>query len=484
MLIFEKSHKGRSAVSLPALDVPEVDLDVEDHLVRKTSPELPEVSEFQVVRHYTELSRKNYAVDVGFYPLGSCTMKYNPKVNDALAESEHFSYLHPYQCEEDIQGALELMYRLQVFLCEITGMDAFSLQPAAGAHGELTGMLIIRKYHDIHGNVEKKKILIPDSAHGTNPASATMAGFEVVEIKSGPNGLVDIENLKRHLDNEVAGIMLTNPNTLGLFEKEVDKIVELVHEAGGLAYYDGANLNAIMGITKPGDMGFDIVHLNLHKTFSTPHGMGGPGSGPVGVKNFLRDYLPVPVVEKRKDGNYTLKYDLKHSIGKLRSFYGNFTVLVRAYAYIVSMGAEGLKKVSEVAVLNANYLRKKLSERFKVAYDGFCMHEFVLDNYEVWKKRGVKTLDMAKRLLDLGFHAPTIYFPLIVKEAMMIEPTETETKENLDRFSEAMFQILDEAEHGPELLKASPKTTPVSRLDEAKASRHPIVRWKREEERI
>jgi len=484
MLIFEKSHEGRYAVLLPALDVPEMDLDVEDHLVRKASPELPEVSELQVVRHYTELSRKNYAVDVGFYPLGSCTMKYNPKVNDALAELEHFSYLHPYQCEEDIQGALELMYHLQRFLCEITGMDAFSLQPAAGAHGELTGMLIIRKYHDIHGNAEKKKILVPDSAHGTNPASATMAGFEVVEIKSGPDGLVDIEDFKKHLDNEVAGIMLTNPNTLGLFEKEVDKIVELVHEVGGLAYYDGANLNAIMGITKPGDMGFDIVHLNLHNTFSTPHGMGGPGSGPVGVKDFLKNYLPVPVIEKRDDGNYTLEYDLKHSIGKVRSFYGNFTVLVRAYAYIVSMGAEGLKKVSQVAVLNANYLRRKLSERFKVAYDGPCKHEFVLDNYEVWKKWGVKTLDMAKRLLDLGFHAPTIYFPLIVKEAMMIEPTETETKEDLDRFVEAMFQILDEAEHNPELLKSAPKTTPVSRLDEVKASRHPIVRWKREEEEI
>ncbi|HCZ06473.1 MAG: glycine dehydrogenase subunit 2 [Thermotogota bacterium] len=483
MLIFERSRNGRSAYSLPPMDVPESVLDMEPHLIRKVEPGLPEVSELQIVRHYTELSRKNYAVDVGFYPLGSCTMKYNPKLNDALAESEDLSFLHPYQDEADLQGALELMYNLQNMLCEITGMDAFSLQPAAGAHGELTGMLIIRKYHKVNGNTHKKKILIPDSAHGTNPASAAMVGFEVVEIKSDSEGLVDVEELKKHLDENVAGIMLTNPNTLGLFEKNVSEVVQLVHEAGGLAYYDGANLNAIMGIAKPGEMGFDIVHLNLHKTFSTPHGMGGPGSGPVGVKKFLEEYLPVPLIQEGEGGSYTFKYDLKHSIGKVRSFYGNFSVLVRAYAYIMSMGAEGLKKVSEMAVLNANYLRKRLSERFKVAYERICMHEFVLDNYPVWKNLGVKTLDMAKRLLDLGFHAPTIYFPLIVKEAMMIEPTETESKEELDRFAEAMFRILEEAEKEPDILREAPKTTPVSRLDEAKASRHPVVRWRKEEER-
>jgi len=481
MVIFEESKRGRRGAQLPESGVPEFELDVEDHLIRpEEEPGLPEVTEPQVVRHFIRLSSLNYSVDTGFYPLGSCTMKYNPKVHEFIVAAPHFTHLHPYQRQEDVQGALRLMYELQEVLCEITGMDAFTLQPAAGAHGELTGMLMVKKFFEVRGENNRRKVLIPDSAHGTNPASAVMAGFEVVEIKSGEDGLVDLNELRKNVGDDTAALMLTNPNTLGLFEKEILKISEMIHDAGALLYYDGANLNAIMGYARPGDMGFDIVHLNLHKTFSTPHGMGGPGSGPVGVKTFLKEFLPVPVIVK--DGErYRMDYDLKHSIGKVRSFYANFTVLLKAYAYILSMGGEGLKRVSQLAVLNANYLKTLLSRRYRLKYDHPCMHEFVLDNEWLTKRLGVKTLDIAKRLLDKGFHAPTIYFPLIVHEAMMIEPTETETKDTLDAFARAMFEILDEAERAPELLKKAPLTTPVSRFDEVAASRHPEVAYRRKE---
>lgn len=477
-LIFEKSIKGRKGYSLPDIDVPQKPLDelIPNDLIRKEELNLPEVYEMEVVRHYTNLSKLNHAVDTGFYPLGSCTMKYNPKVNERISRFEGFLYIHPYQDEKTVQGSLELMYNLQKFLCEITGMDYMSLQPAAGAHGEFTGMSIIRKYHEDNGNYNKRKVLVPDSAHGTNPASATMCGFEVVEIKSSKEGIIEPEELKKNLDDETAAIMLTNPNTLGLYEKHIEQISELAHEAGALLYYDGANLNAIMGKVRPGDMGFDVVHLNLHKTFSTPHGMGGPGSGPVGVKSFLKDYLPVPIVEYDESGFYYFNYDLQKTIGRVRSFYGNFGVLVKAYAYILFMGKEGLKKVSELAVLNANYLRKKLSKFLKIASNLMCMHEFVVDGSE-FKKHGVKTLDVAKRLLDYGFHPPTVYFPLIVPEALMIEPTETETKETLDRFTEVLKKILDEAKAEPVVLKEAPHNTHVKRLDEVLAVKKPVLRW-------
>jgi glycine dehydrogenase subunit 2 len=478
-LIFEKSKDGRTGYSLPKLDVPEKPIEemIPESLIRKEEAELPQVYETEVVRHYTNLSRLNHAVDVGFYPLGSCTMKYNPKVNEKISKFDGFAYIHPYQPEETVQGALEIMYNLQILLCEITGMDYMTLQPAAGAHGELTGMSIIKKYHEDRGDFNRNKVLVPDSAHGTNPASAAMCGFEVIELKSTEQGLIDLEELKKNLDENTAAVMLTNPNTLGLYEKDIDTITRLAHEAGALLYYDGANLNAIMGKVRPGDMGFDVVHLNLHKTFSTPHGMGGPGSGPVGVKAFLKDYLPIPVVEQDEKGFYYFNYDLPKSIGKVRSFYGNFGVFVKAYAYILFMGKSGLKKASELAVLNANYLRSKISKFLKIASDIVCMHEFVVDGSE-FKKYGVKTLDVAKRLLDYGYHPPTVYFPLIVPEALMIEPTETETKETLDGFAETLEKILKEAEKSSELLKNAPHNTYVRRLDEARAVKNPILRWK------
>jgi len=478
MTIFEKSKKGRKAYTLPPYEFEDVGNDIPKHLLRKDPPELPEVHELDVVRHYTELARKNYGVDVGFYPLGSCTMKYNPKMNEDLANLDGFKYLHPYQPEETTQGALKLMYHLKGLLCEITGMDDMTLAPAAGAHGELTGMLIVRAFHDSKNDTKRKKVIVPDSAHGTNPASASMVGYEVVEIKSSSEGLVDLKELEKNLDDETAAVMLTNPNTLGLFEKDIEKITSMAHEAGALLYYDGANLNAIMGRVRPGDMGFDIVHLNLHKTFSTPHGMGGPGSGPIGVKKHLADFLPVPVV-REKDGRYYLDYNVPKTIGMVRSFLGNFLVLVKAYAYILLMGKDGLKFASEMAVLNANYLRKKLSEFMKIAYDRICMHEFVVDGSYLLKKTGVKTLDVAKRILDFGMHAPTIYFPLIVHEALMIEPTETESKETLDRFAQILENIVKEAEENPEVVKTAPHKTPVRRLDEVTASRKPVFRWRR-----
>jgi len=456
--------------------------EVEDYLPqayrRREDAGLPELSEIEVVRHFTHLSSLNYGVDTGFYPLGSCTMKYNPKVNEAAAALPGFTGLHPNLPPEAAQGALELMYHLQQYLAEITGMDAVTLQPAAGAHGELAGLLIIAAYHASRGETQRKKVLVPDSAHGTNPASAAMAGLEVVQIPSNDQGLVDLEALKKALGPDTAALMLTNPNTLGLFESDIVTMARVVHEAGGLLYYDGANLNAIMGITRPGDMGFDVVHLNLHKTFSTPHGGGGPGSGPVGVKEHLASFLPVPVVSYDKvKGQYYLDYDRPQTIGQMKAFYGNFSVMVKAYAYIRTLGPRGLKEVSEQAVLNANYLLSLLRSHFNVPYNRLCKHEFVINPGNKIKEAGVRTLDIAKRLLDYGFHAPTIYFPLIVPEALMIEPTETEPKEVLDAFAGALIRIAEEAVAQPDVLHSAPHNTPVRRLDEAAAARNPVLKW-------
>lgn len=476
-LIFEISREGRRAYSLPKCDVPETNLEelMPKELLREKELILPEVSEVEVIRHYTLLSNKNYGVDSGFYPLGSCTMKYNPKINEDMASNPHFSEVHPYQSEGTIQGCLQLMYELQEMLGEIVGMDGFTLQPAAGAHGELTGLMIIKAYHEARGDFGRTKIIVPDSAHGTNPASAAVANYEVVEIKSDENGAVDLENLKAVLGSDTAGLMLTNPSTLGLFEENISEIAKLVHEAGGLLYYDGANTNAIMGITRPGDMGFDVVHLNLHKTFTTPHGGGGPGSGPVGVKKELIPFLPVPAIEKQGD-KFILNYNKNQSIGKVKSFYGNFGILVRAYTYILTMGYDGLKKVSETAVLNANYMKVKLKDHYR-ALDKLCKHEFVLGGLK-GDNHAISTLDVAKRLIDYGYHPPTIYFPLIIDSAIMIEPTETESLETLDAFIQAMISIAKEAEENPELLKAAPHNTPVRRVDEVRAARTPVLRWK------
>lgn len=475
-LIFEMSVPGRQAHQLPECDVPEVEITslIPGDLLREAPPELPEVGEVDAVRHYTGLSQKNYGVDAGFYPLGSCTMKYNPKVNEAIARLDGFVKVHPYQSEETVQGCLELLYKTDKALAEITGMDRVSLQPAAGAHGELTGLMIIKAYHEHQGDFRRTKIVIPDSAHGTNPASAAAAGFTVVEVKSDERGGVDLEALKTVMSDDVAGLMLTNPNTLGLFDENIDIIAQIVHEAGGLLYYDGANANAILGISRPGDMGFDVVHLNLHKTFSTPHGGGGPGSGPVGVKSGLVPFLPRPVVEQR-DGKYYLDHDRPLSIGRVRSFYGNFNVVVKAYAYIRALGAQGLRRVSEAAVLNANYIMAKLKPYFHLPFDRTCMHEVVFSGQKQ-KNLGVSTLDIAKRLMDYGYHPPTVYFPLIIKEALMIEPTETESKETLDAFINAMIQIAREAETMPDTVRNAPHTTVISRPDEARAARSPVLK--------
>ncbi len=479
-LIFEISKEGRKSYSLPECDVFVASAGeiLDKSLLRTEAPELPEVSEPDAVRHFTQLSQRNHGVDSGFYPLGSCTMKYNPKVNEVAARFDGFAKVHPYQPEKTVQGAMQLMYELDGMLSEITGMDQFTLQPAAGAHGELTGLMIMKAYHRNKSDEKRNIIVVPDSAHGTNPASAAVAGFDIMEVKSNEKGLVDIEALKAVMSDEVAGFMLTNPNTLGLFDENILEISKIVHEAGGLMYYDGANTNAIMGITRPGDMGFDVVHLNLHKTFSTPHGGGGPGSGPVGVKKNLSEFLPIPVVVKR-ESEYIFDYDRPLSIGKVKSFYGNFGVCVRAYAYIRSLGPDGLREVSEIAVLNANYIANKLKDKYYLPADRECMHECVFSGD--WQKRnGVSTLDVAKRLLDFGYHPPTIYFPLIVSEAMMIEPTECETKETLDEFISVMRQIADEAENNPELVHSAPHTTIVSRLDEASAARKPILRYNKQ----
>jgi len=478
-LIFEISKPGRVAYSLPACDVPETDIEklIPSVYLRKTEADLPEVSEVEAVRHFVGLSKLNYGVDTGFYPLGSCTMKYNPKINEDAASLKGFVSVHPYQPYETIQGCLEVLYKTSEMLAEITGMSKFSLQPAAGAHGELTGLMIIKAFHKYNGNVNRKKILVPDSSHGTNPASAALAGFNVVQIKSNKDGNVDIDDLKLHVSDDVAGLMLTNPNTLGLFENQIKEIADIIHEAGGLLYYDGANMNAILGITCPKNMGFDIVHLNLHKTFATPHGGGGPGSGPIGVTDELAPFLPYPLVEYG-DGKYYFDFDRPLSIGKIKSFYGNFQVIVKAYSYILSMGGRGLKRAAENAVLNANYLMEKLKRYYDLPYDRTCMHEFVI-SAKRQKEHGVSAADIAKRLIDYGFHPPTVYFPLIVKEALMIEPTETESKETLDRFAEAMTNIAIEADNNPEVIKNAPYSAPLKRLDEVKAAKDLILRWEK-----
>ncbi|MEW8956136.1 aminomethyl-transferring glycine dehydrogenase subunit GcvPB [Clostridium sp.] len=476
-IIFELSTEGRVGYKLPELDVPEVNLEdvLPKNIIREDELNLPEVSEVDVIRHYTALSNKNYCVDKGFYPLGSCTMKYNPRINEDMAALAGFSKIHPHQKEDSVQGALSLMYDLSERLSEITGMDDFTLQPAAGAHGELTGLLLIKAYHEDRGDFKRTKIIVPDSAHGTNPASAAVAGFDVVEIKSLEDGSVSIEELKKVLNDEIAGLMLTNPSTLGLFEKDIKEISDLVHEAGGLLYYDGANLNAIMGIARPGDMGFDVCHLNLHKTFSTPHGGGGPGAAPVGVCKRLSKFLPVPMI-KKEENKFTLDYDRKDSIGRIRSFYGNFGVLVRAYTYILTMGSDGLKKASENAVLNANYIKESLKDHYKVAIDEICQHEVIFAGLKDNPNK-ISTLDVAKRLIDYGVHPPTVYFPLIVEEALMVEPTETESLETIDNFIEVMKKIAEEAKENPELLHDAPYNSPVRRLDQVKAARNPVLKW-------
>lgn len=479
-LIFEISKPGRIGYSLPEIDVPETDIDrlMPEDYIRTEEPELPEVSELDIIRHYTALSKRNHGVDSGFYPLGSCTMKYNPKINEDVARLPGFAHIHPLQDESSVQGALELMYDLMEHLKEITGMDEVTLQPAAGAHGEWTGLMLIRAYHEANGDFHKTKVIIPDSAHGTNPASATVAGFETITVKSNEFGLVDIDDLKRVVGSDTAALMLTNPNTLGLFEENIVEMAEIVHAVGGKLYYDGANLNAIMGKARPGDMGFDVVHLNLHKTFTGPHGGGGPGSGPVGVKKELIPFLPKPVLVK-KNNEFFFDYDRPQSIGRVKPFYGNFGINVRAYTYIRTMGPDGLRQVTENAVINANYMMRSLAPYYDLPYDRHCKHEFVISGRRQ-KKLGIRTLDIAKRLLDFGFHPPTIYFPLNVEESMMIEPTETESKETLDAFIETMIQIAKEAEENPEIVQEAPHTTVVGRLDETKAARKPILKYVRE----
>lgn len=476
-LIFEKSFKGKNKYELPCW---EEENKIEDmipaSMLREELPNLPEVSEIEAVRHYTSLSNKNFGVDSGFYPLGSCTMKYNPKINEKIAGYDGFLNIHPLQPQNTVQGCLEVIYELDSMLCEITGMSRFTMQPAAGAHGELTGLMIMKAYHEHNNQSKRKKILIPDSAHGTNPASASAAGFEVVTVLSDDEGNVDLDSLKKAAGEDVAGLMLTNPSTLGLFEKNIEKIAQIVHDCGGLLYYDGANANAILGVVRPGDMGFDVVHLNLHKTFSTPHGGGGPGSGPVGVIDTLVDFLPDPIVEKEND-NYVFKQVGDKTIGRVKDFYGNFNVMLKAYTYIRALGANGLRDVAKTAVLNANYIMNRLKDVYDIPYDRICMHEFVV-SATLQKENGVTALDIAKRLIDYGVHPPTIYFPLIVKEALMIEPTETESKESLDNFIEVMRKIAEEAEKNPDKVRNAPENTFISRLDETTAARKPVLRYK------
>lgn len=476
--IFAKSTPGHHGAELPPAGVdtlPVADL-LAGCALRSTPPELPELAEPQVVRHYTRLSHLNHSIDLGFYPLGSCTMKYNPKLNDEVAGMSGFRDLHPYQDVTEVQGTLALMWELEQALCTITGMRRATLQPSAGAHGELAGILMIRAYHRDRGDTRRDTVIVPDSAHGTNLATATMAGLKVLEIPSSDRGLIDLKALRGALSESTAALMLTNPNTLGLFEEDILEIARLAHEAGALVYYDGANLNAIMGKARPGDMGMDVVHMNLHKTFSTPHGGGGPGAGPVAVGELLEPYLPVPLVARR-EGAIFFDYDRPHSIGRLKGFYGNVAVLVRAYTYIVRMGADGLTRASEDAVLNANYLRVRLHDSYDVPYDRTCMHEFVASAARQ-HHLGVGAGDIAKRLLDFGVHAPTIYFPLIVPEALMIEPTESEDLRTLDAFVAAMDQIHKEVTETPQVVLDAPHTTPVRRPDETKAAREPVLRWR------
>ena len=474
-LIYEKSVAGRTAYSLPHHDLPVPD--VPEELCRAEPPRLPEIAEPDLVRHFTELTTRNFGVDTGFYPLGSCTMKHNPRVNERMALIPGFSDLHPLQEPEGAQGALELMWRLQEILAEVAGLDAVSLQPAAGSQGELTGLMLIRAYFADRGEGEqRRKVVIPDTAHGTNPASVTMAGYELVGVATDARGNVDLDDLRSKVDEETAALMLTNPSTLGLFDEGIEEIERIFHGAGALMYYDGANLNAVCGIARPGDMGFDVVHINLHKTFSQPHGGGGPGGGPIAVREILESYLPSPQVVRLDDGTFGLDEDRPKTIGRVRGFTGPFGVFVRSYAYIRAYGPE-LKDMSEAAVLNANYLLALLKDDFDLPFDRPCMHEFVLSARRQKKDHGVTALDVAKRLMDYGFHPPTIYFPLIVPEALMVEPTETEAKETLDAFCDAMLAILQEATDEPELLKEAPHHRPVRRLDEVRAAKRPVVKY-------
>jgi len=466
-------HPGRTGCTLPQLDVPMAELPAEGQMRHELR--LPEVSEGQIVRYFTALSKQNYALDDGLYPLGSCTMKYNPKWHEDVVRTPGFAALHPYQTAASVQGALKLMFELQQYLAEITGMDAGCLSPMAGAQGELACALMMKKYFQSRGDRKRQRVLIPDSAHGTNAATAAMGGFEVGVVSSDSEGNVDLVRLKNMMSDDVAFLALTMPTTLGLFDPSIDGIISIVHEAGGFVYGDGANMNALLGQAKFGDMGFDCVHLNLHKTFSTPHGGGGPGAGPICVNADLEDYLPAPVVIQYDEGKYGLSYPDK-SIGAIGTFYGNFSVLVKAYAYIRSLGAEGLKAVSENAIINANYIKEKLKKYYVLPYDRPCMHEVVFSGSRQ-RTKGIRTLDIAKRLLDYGFHPPTVYFPLVVDEAMMIEPTETESKETLDTFVEAMQKIAEEVINDPEILRSAPISTPVGRLDEATAARDPDLRW-------
>lgn len=475
-LSFEKSKSGRCGVSLPSNKISSKELLVPEAVKRNDTLLFPEMSEPDIIRHFINLSRKNFSVDTHFYPLGSCTMKYNPKINEWVARHPKFSDLHPFQPEGSAQGLMQLLWEFEEGLKAITGMDRFTLQPAAGAHGELTGMMIVRAYHAATGGEKRNKVLVPDSSHGTNPASAALLGYHVVEIKSNSRGRVDLEDLKAHLDDRVACLMLTNPNTLGVFEEDIVEVAKLVHKNGGLLYYDGANLNPLLGIARPGDMGFDVLHVNLHKTFSTPHGGGGPGSGPVGVKAALAPYLPYPLIEKSK-GGYAFAKKSDRSIGRVKAFYGNIGVIIRAYAYLKMIGKEGLNAISEAAILNANYLKEKLKPYYRVAVDGPCLHEFVLSLSNASSK-GIHAGDVGKRLLDFGVHAPTVHFPLIVPEALMIEPTETESKETLDQFIEAMRRIAQEIDNEPERVKNAPYTMPVRRPNDVLAARKPILTYR------
>lgn len=474
-LIFERSVKGRALSLLPECDVPQVAPSKEHKRTNKIN--LPEVSEIEISRHYTELAKQTFGVNDGFYPLGSCTMKYNPKVNEDIASLPGFTGVHPLQSADTIQGSLEVLKLAEEYLGEITGMDNYTFQPAAGAHGEFTGLLLIKAYHKVRGDHKRTKIIIPDTAHGTNPATATMVGYDVINIPSTEDGGVDVEALKEVLSDEVAGFMLTNPNTLGIFDKNVLEITKLVHEAGGLNYYDGANLNAVMGISRPGDMGFDLVHLNLHKTFSTPHGGGGPGSGPVGCKEFLKEYLPNPSV-KEQDGKLVLDETAENSIGRVKAFNGNFLVVVKALTYIITLGGRGLKEASQNAILNTNYMKYHLSKKYDVPYKDHTMHEFVISVEDLKKKKDITALDIAKTAIDYGIHPPTMYFPLNIPEALMLEPVETESKETLDEAIRIFNEIYDKAIEDSDALHESPKTTPIGRPDEVKAARNPILRYK------
>lgn len=475
-LIFDLSKEGRKGYSLPANKWTASVSGLPSGLTRTKAPELPQVSELDVVRHYTNLSQMNFGVDSGFYPLGSCTMKYNPKINEEIASHPGFASLHPLQPAATVQGALRVYKEIAESLSEITGMAEFTLNPFAGAHGELTGLMVIRQYHISRGDLKRTRIIVPDSAHGTNPASAAVCGLEIVQVKSNEAGLVDVEDLKPLLDDTIAGIMMTNPNTLGLFEKDIKEIAALVHEAGGLLYYDGANMNALTGMVRPGDMGFDVLHLNLHKSFSTPHGGGGPGSGPVGVAAHLEKHLPVPKVMTSEDGSLYLAEADGEPCGRISGFMGNFGVILRAYTYILMLGKQNVRMVGPLAVLGANYIKESLKESFKLPIPSVCKHEFVFDGLAD-QSTGVTTLDVAKRLLDYGFHAPTIYFPLLFHQAIMIEPTETESKETLDGFVEIMKHIAKEAVDDPDSLKTAPHTTPVRRLDETTAARQPVLSY-------